>query len=167
MAACSRRSPTIRADSDEANAPMTGPESPPIGTAIDHARNALGIDGGQPVRSWSVARMQPGARGYLLVVFGPPQCASGIAAVDPSSDEVLEAARLPGSAPHALLTAEEAMQRAGFGPDTQSRLVWDPTPASQSMFYPLWELRHAGRRVWVDSVRGEVRTTLEAARGGG
>ena len=127
----------------------------------------LGLDAGQAARSWSVARMQGGARGYLLVLFGPPQCASAIAAVDPDSGEVLEAARLPGTAPHALITADEAIRRAGFGADTRARLVWDPTSASPSRFYPLWELQNAARRVWVDSVRGEVHTTLTATRGGG
>ena len=146
---------------------MTGLESPRTDEAIARARVALGLDAVQPARAWFVARMQPGARGYLLVVFGPPQCASAIAAVDPDSGEVLEGARLPGLAPHTLITADEAIRRAGFGPDTQTQLVWDPTAASRSRFYPLWELRSAGRCAWVDSVRGAVRTTLEATRGGG
>jgi hypothetical protein len=146
---------------------MTGSESLPTDAAIEGARRALELDALPPARTWSVARTEQGAHGYLLVVFGPPSSALAIAAVDPDSGEVLESARLPGDAPHALLSADEATRRAGFGPGTQARLVWDPTAASRSRFYPFWELRNAGRHAWVDSVRGEVRTTLEVARGGG
>ena len=56
--------------------------------------NSAGALGG--LRTWSVERMRPGARGFLLVVFGPPERASAIAAVDPDSGEVFEAAHLPG-----------------------------------------------------------------------
>ncbi len=111
--------------------------------------------------------MREGAHDFILVVFGPSDKASAIAAVDAVSGEVIEAARLPGRERHALLTADEAIQRAGFGPDTDARLVWDPSPASRSRFYPLWQLQSAGHRAWVDSVRGEVWQTLDTRREGG
>ncbi len=111
--------------------------------------------------------MRPGASAFLLVVFGEPEHASAIAAIDPVTREVLESARLPGREPHTLLGADEAIERAGFGPGTEAQLVWDPSPASRSRFYPLWQLVNAGRTVWVDSVRGLVLHTLDAARGGG
>ena len=101
------------------------------------------------------------------MVFGSPERASGIAAVDPESGEVLEAAHLPGRERHALITADEAILRAGFGPDTEARLVWESSPASRSRFYPLWQLQSGERRVWVDSVRGDVWQTLDTPRGGG
>lgn len=138
-----------------------------VDAAIASARTALGLDASQPARTWSVARMRLGVRGFLLVVFGPPERAAALAAVDPVSGEVLEAAHLPGRERHALITAAEAILRAGFGPETEARLVWDPSPASRSRFYPLWQLQSAERRVWVDSVRGEVWHTLDRPRGGG
>jgi hypothetical protein len=138
-----------------------------VNAAIASARTALGLDASQPARTWSVARMRPDARGFLLVVFGFPERASGIAAVDPESGEVLEAAHLPGRERHALITADEAILRAGFGPDTEARLVWESSSASRSRFYPLWQLQSGERRVWVDSVRGEVWQTLDKPRGGG
>ena len=54
------------------------------------------------------------------------------------------------------ITADEAILRAGFGPDTTARLVRDPSPASRSRFYPLWQLQNEERKAWVDSVRGNV-----------
>jgi hypothetical protein len=135
--------------------------------AIVCARTALGLDTSELARTWSVARMHPGARDYVLVVFGSPECASAIAAIDPVSEQVLEAAHLPGCRPHTVMTAEQAILRAALGPDTEARLVWDPSPASRSRFYPLWQLQSAERRVWVDSVRGEVWHTLDTSRGGG
>jgi hypothetical protein len=146
---------------------MSGLNVGSIDAAIASARTALGLDVREPATSWSVGRMREGGSDFVLVVFGPADHASAIAAVDPVSGEVIEAARLPGRERHTLITADEAILRAGFGPDTKARLVWDPSPASQSRFYPLWQLQSAGHRVWVDSVRGEVWQTLNARRGGG
>jgi hypothetical protein len=119
---------------------MTGHDDGSVDAAVASARATLGIDAREPARTWSVARMHPGARDFLLVVFGAAERASAIAAVDPTSGEVLESASLPGREPHALITADEAILRAGFGPGTQARLVWAPSPASRSRFYPLWQL---------------------------
>jgi hypothetical protein len=135
--------------------------------AVASARAALGIDEHEPVATWSVARTPPGTSRFLLAVFGEPGHAIGIAAVDPTSGDVLESARLPGTQPHTLITADEAIRRAGFGPGTQSRLVWDPSPATRSRFYPLWELRDGERQAWVDSVSGKVWPTLSSGRAGG
>jgi hypothetical protein len=146
---------------------MTSINAESVDAAIASARAALGLDPSLPARTWSVARMRPDARGFLLVVFGPPERASAIAAVDPDTGEVFESAHLPERQPHTLISADEAILRAGFGPDTQARLVWDPSPASRSRFYPLWQLQSGERRVWVDSVRGVVWHTLDATRGGG
>jgi len=135
--------------------------------AIASARATLGLDAQVSARTWSVARTLPGARDFLLVVFGDDHHAAAIAAVDPVSGEVLESARLPERNPHVLLSASEAIDRAGFGPDTQARLVWDPSAASRSPFYPLWQLHCEGRTVWVDSVRGTVWPKLDSAKAGG
>jgi hypothetical protein len=141
---------------------MTGDDA-----AVASARAALGLDANEPARTWFVGRMRPRARGFQLVVFGAAEHASAIAAVDPVSGEVLEAARLPGRAVHTLITAVDAIQRAGFGPGAEAQLVWDSSPASRSRFYPLWQVQSADRKAWVDSVRGVVWDTLDASRGGG
>jgi hypothetical protein len=135
--------------------------------AVASARAALGLDAREPVRTWRVARMHPGERDFLLVIFGEAERATAIAAVDAISGQVLESARLPGTQPHSLLTAEEAIRRAGLGAETQAQLVWDPSPATRSRFYPLWQLQTAEGPVWVDSVRGTVWQTLAASKQGG
>ena len=111
--------------------------------------------------------MRAGARDFLLVVFGEEERATAIAAVDPASGEVLESARLPGTQPHVLLSAEEAIARAGLGPEAKARLVWEPSTATRSRFYPLWQVESGERRAWVDSVRGKVWQTLDAPKAGG
>jgi len=146
---------------------MTRSETGSVDTAVANARRTLGLDVHEPARTWSVARTQPGAPGFVLVLFGPAERASAIAAVDPLSGEVLETAHLGGPEGHRLITADEAIRRAGMAPDAQARLVWDPSRASRSRFYPLWELHSAQRTVWVDSVRGVVWDALDAPRGGG
>lgn len=135
--------------------------------AIEHARSALGLGPGEPAQAWPVTRTQPGARNYVLVVFGARERASAIAAVDAESNEVLESARLPGREAHTLVGAGDAIARAGSADDAKARLVWDPSSATRSRFYPLWEIEDAARTVWVDSVTGRVWLTLVDARGGG
>jgi len=146
---------------------MTGQDAGSLDAAVASARGKLGLDAQEPARTWSVASIEAGASGFVLVVFGSAQRASAVAAVDPVSGEVLEAARLPGRESHTPISADEAMSRAGVGSQAQARLVWGPSPASRSRFYPIWELRTAERTVWVDSVRGVVWDTLEAPLGGG
>ena len=146
---------------------MTGSDATATDAGVSSARAALDLDAHEPASTWRVARMRSGAPDFLLVVFGEAQHATAIAAVDPLSGQVLESARLPGTQAHALLTADAAIQRAGLGPETQARLVWDPSPATRSRFYPLWQLQSAGRHVWVDSISGKVWHTLDAPMRGG
>jgi hypothetical protein len=111
--------------------------------------------------------MHSGARGFLLVVFGTAKRTSAIAAVDPDSGEVLEAARLPRRESHTLITADDALKCARLDAAADARLVWEPSSASRSRLYPLWQLRNAERTVWVDSIRGVVWHSLDAIQGGG
>ena len=138
-----------------------------IDAAVGSARAALGLAVSEPATAWPVADMRPNTSDYVLVVFGLPGAATAIAAVDPVTREVLESARMPGRAPHALITNDEAVAHAGIGTDARARLVWQPSAASRSRFYPLWEVRAGERAVWVDGVRGVVWKTLDAGRGGG
>ena len=138
-----------------------------VNRAVEKAREALALAASHPARTWPVARIKPGAPGYLLVVFGTPQAAVGIATIDLSSGEILEKAGILGGQPHFLISAEEAIQRAGLAPCTEAILVWEPTQVSHSPFYPFWQLLGPGRTVWIDSVRGTIWKRLDAARGGG
>jgi hypothetical protein len=138
--------------------------------AIANARLALGLSVSQPARVWDVARAKPGAAGFLLVVFGSPQRSCGLATVDPQTGNVLESARLPGVASHNVMSPEEAVERAKFPAGSPTQLVWEPSKASRSPFYPLWQIHNAGRTVWVDGIRGDVWETLSPSngrRGGG
>jgi len=112
---------------------------------VEKARTALGLDASHRARTWNVARMHPGRPGFVLVVFGEEQAATGLATVDPASGEVLESARLPGREPHIVMPAEDARRRAGLKADTPAQLVWEATPASRSPYYPLWQLRGPNR----------------------
>jgi hypothetical protein len=136
--------------------------------AITNARRFLGLDSGQPARAWEVARLRSDDP-FLLVVFGDPESTSGVATVDPESGDVLDGARLPGSGSHHVMSAGEAVRRAGFPANSETQLVWESTPVSRSPFYPLWQIRSAGHTVWVDGVRGDVWETLAPRdrRGGG
>jgi hypothetical protein len=135
--------------------------------AVGNARRTLGLATDEPVRVWEVRRLKADDAHYLLVVFGSQQRSSGVAAVDPATGAVLQSARLPAQAPHNVMSAAQAVNRAGFPADSHTQLVWEATPASRSRFYPLWQIEHAGRRVWVDAIRGVVWDTLgESERGG-
>jgi len=137
--------------------------------AVTNAREALALGAGQQARVWEIRRLRASARSYLLIIFGPPGHSVGIATVDLQSGDVLQRARLSGADSHDVMSAEEAMKRADFPAGSQAQLVWDPTPASRSPFYPLWQISDADRRVWVDGVRGTVWKTLAPhdRRGGG
>ena len=135
--------------------------------AIANARLALDLEVSVPAQVWTVARLQPGRHNYFLVVFGTDQASIGIAAVDASSMEILEKARLPGIQLHRLLSAREAIQRANLPADTQATLVWEPSAASRSPFYPLWRLTAQTETVWVDSIRGAISKNLRPTLGGG
>ena len=146
---------------------MTDRDANSVATAVVSARRMLDVDSREPARTWSVAPLHPGSPEYLLVVFGAAERAIAIAAVDAIAGEVLESARLPGPGMHAPMSAAEAIRRAGLGRDAEARLVWGPSPASRSRFYPLWEIRSPDHTIWVDSIGGEVWRTLEATRRGG
>ena len=149
---------------------MAGASGSAVDRAVANAREALALGAAQQARVWEIGRMRASARSFLLVIFGPPEHSVGIAAVDLPSGDVLQRARLPGVGSHNVMSAEEAMKRANFPPGSRAQLVWDPTPASRSPFYPLWQISDADRRVWVDGVRGTVWKTLAPAqdrRGGG
>jgi len=148
---------------------MAGASGSAVDRAVANAREALALGAAQQARVWEIGRMRASARSFLLVIFGPPEHSVGIATVDLHSGSVLQHARLPGVGSHNVMPAEEAMRLANFPAGSPAQLVWDPTPASRSPFYPLWQISNADRTVWVDGVRGTVWKTLASKdrRGGG
>ncbi len=63
------------------------------------------------------------------------------------------------------LTREAAIQCARSA-EAEAELVWSPSPASRSMFDPLWAVTKGRRTVYVDQ-RGKVWHGLPANRPGG
>jgi hypothetical protein len=135
--------------------------------AVASAAAALGFSASEPAETWLVNRTNPAVSSYFLVVFGAPQAAIGLAAVERATGSVFAKATLPGRGPHRVMSAEEAIRIAGMGTGTEAILMWDSVQISSSPFYPQWRLRKAGQTVWVDSVTGTVSDTLETKTGGG
>jgi hypothetical protein len=150
-----------------ASEPTSAGSDEAVAAAIDLARTALGRDASEPARGWLVHGVPSSETDFVLVVLGPPARAAALAAVATASGEVIESARLPGATAHEPMPADEARRRAGMPSDAQARLVWTPTPASRSRFYPLWEITRADHTVWIDSVRGTVLPSLDDGRRGG
>jgi hypothetical protein len=133
--------------------------------AIAQARAALKLDQTIPARAWHTRRLDRPARPYYLVIFGAEQ-AVGVAAVDATSGEIQAMARLPGSTSHPMLTAGQAMAVVTGDQPAVAQLVWQPCYASRSLLYPLWEVRAAGERVYVDQ-QGKVWRELSPGGPGG
>jgi hypothetical protein len=49
-----------------------------------------------------------------------------------------------------LIEKERAVEIADCKHAVEARLVWKPSRASRSPFYPIWEVSTASGRVWVD-----------------
>ena len=138
----------------------------PIQAAIELARKALSLESGIPARAEFVSRLDRSGAGYYLVSFGARNATVGLAAVDPSTGDVLSHARVPGSGFHEMLAAEEARLRTGTIGAESTRLVWRPCRASFSMLYPLWEIATLRGLVYVDQ-QGRLWTELEPGGPGG
>jgi len=130
--------------------------------AIVRARAAMGLDATVPARAWRIRRLDRAADAYYLVVFGEPAAAVAVTTVGAAHGEVRTSAQLPGVRPHLLLDAAQAVTLAGLGAGAQAELVWRPSQASRSPFYPLWEVRSATRGVYVDQ-QGVVWPALDMA----
>ena len=49
-----------------------------------------------------------------------------------------------------LIKEQHAVEIAGCAQPCEARLVWKPSLATRSPFYPLWEVSTVSGRVWVD-----------------
>jgi hypothetical protein len=134
--------------------------------ALARARAALELEPSLHGDAWPVQRVDQ-TGGYFLVVFGRPEAAVAVAAVDSETGELLSSARLAGIGPHFAVTAQEAVRRAGMSPEeSAARLVWRPSRQSRSPLYPLWEVREAGHTIYVDQ-QGATWPRLDAGGPGG
>ncbi len=134
--------------------------------AITRARAATGVQQAVPARAWRVRRLDRTNDSYYLVVFGEDDAAVAVAAVGAAQGEIRSSASLPGHGPHLNVSMQEAAKRAGLGDAAQTELVWQPSAASRSPFYPVWEVRTPDRVVYVDQ-QGSVWPDLHAAGPGG
>lgn len=135
---------------------------------IERARTALDIPEGTPARGWAVHPASEEVRDYALVELGEPSAVVAVAAVDSRTGDLLTWARLPGTGPH-LRLGEVAALDAASRPGGRARLVWRPSRQSQSMLYPLWEVRGPHEEeapVYVDHA-GTVWPAIEPAGPGG
>jgi hypothetical protein len=130
--------------------------------AIARARTAMGLDAAVPARAWRIRRLDRTVDVYYLVVFGAPDAAVAVTTVGAARGEVRTSAHLPGVRPHLLIDAAQAVTLAGLGARAHAELVWRPSHVSRSPFYPLWEVRNATTRVYVDQ-QGVVWQALDMA----
>jgi hypothetical protein len=135
---------------------------------IEQARTALDIPESTPARAWAVHPASEAVRDYALVELGEPWAVVAVAAVDQATGQVLTSARLPGTGPHLRLGEVAALDAAGRS-GGRARLVWRPSRQSQSMLYPLWEVRGADEEeapVYVDHA-GSIWPAIEPGGPGG
>lgn len=134
--------------------------------AIERAREALSLDRGVPARAEHVARLDRTGADYFLVWFGADNATIAVAAVAAVGGEVLSHARLPGSGPHLVISAERASALAGGSGTGIPRLAWRPCRASFSMLSPFWEVSTSQGLVYIDQ-HGHLWTELPTGGRGG
>lgn len=126
--------------------------------AVRLARQLLGLAQDEEGSAFLVHRLDDVDSDYFLVhVGGQVVCLNAVTGALMAS---AKATRSPLS-----LTREAAIQRAQSA-EAEARLVWLPSPASRSMFDPLWAVSEGGRTIYVDQ-RGKVWHGLPANRPGG
>jgi hypothetical protein len=118
--------------------------------SIAAAREALGLGPGVRARAWLVRRFDRPGESYMLVVFGDEGASVGVAAVDAGTGWVLAQAALPGTGAHWVIAEDEAVARAGAAAGAHAALVWAPSMASRSMFYPVCQVDGPAGAVFVD-----------------
>jgi len=134
--------------------------------AIDVARERLGLKPGVYARACPVLRIDPPDGMYYLVIFGEPEAAVAVAAIDGATGEVISCATLPGTASHIVIDAEAASRRAGLRGKRRVRLVWKSSPGSRSLLYPLWEISTNAGTIYIDQ-QGRIWPSLEPRTRGG
>jgi hypothetical protein len=104
---------------------------------------------GLPAAAHLVERLDGGHR-YFLVHFGEPGGRGAAVMVDAIDGSVMARAAVERVEQPWLIKEERAVEIAGCAQPVEARLVWKPSRATRSPFYPLWEVSTASGRVWVD-----------------
>jgi hypothetical protein len=116
--------------------------------AIRVAADAAQVPG-LPAAAHLVERLD-GQHPYFLVHFGEPGGRGAAVMVDAMDGSVMERAMVERVEQPWLIEEERAVKIAGCAQPGEARLVWKPSRATRSPFYPLWEVSTASGRVWVD-----------------
>ncbi|HUI43585.1 MAG TPA: hypothetical protein VL523_16610 [Terriglobia bacterium] len=104
---------------------------------------------GLPAAAHFVERLD-GQHPYFLVHFGEPGGRGAAVMVDARDGSVMARAAAERVEQPWLMKQERAAEIAGCAQPVEARLVWKPSRATRSPFYPLWEVSTASGRVWVD-----------------
>ena len=102
-----------------------------------------------PAAAHLVGRLD-GQHPYFLVHFGEPGGRGAAVMVDAMDGSVMARAAVEGIEEPWLIKEERAVEIAGCAQPVVARLVWKPSRATRSPFYPLWEVSTASGSVWVD-----------------
>src|ERR1017187_8944676 len=104
---------------------------------------------GLPAAAQLVERLD-GQHPYFLVHFGEPGGRGAAVMVDAMDGSVMARAAVERVEQPWLIKDDRAVEIANCAQPVETRLVWKPSGATRSPFYPLWEVSTASERVWVD-----------------
>jgi hypothetical protein len=102
---------------------------------------------------------------YFLVIFADPGPSGAVVAVDALGGDITSSARFERAESPWILDRAKAIELAGCVQPLAARLVWAPSRATRSPFYPLWELTCESGRVYVDRDGGVWHELLPAGPG--
>jgi hypothetical protein len=105
--------------------------------------------GGLPAVAHLVERLD-GQHPYFLVHLGELGGRGAAVMVDAMDGSVMAHAAVERVEEPWLIKGERAVEIAGCGRPGEARLVWKPSRATRSPFYPLWEVSTGSEKVWVD-----------------
>jgi Peptidase propeptide and YPEB domain len=129
--------------------------------ALAYAHEAAG----SAAQAYRVRRVD-GGRDYYLVVMGEKGRSQAEVSVDAETGEVLGATPRQTGGSTIAIDAATAASRAGFGAGADVSLVWRPSRASMSPFYPVWEIKDGSRTAFVDQTGAVWRDLPASGRGG-
>ena len=127
---------------------MSGEAQITASEAEELAGRALGVKG--LCNAHLVYRLD-GGKPYFLVIFGESGRAHAIAAIDSMNGAVMLSAKFEQPKVGLLLDKAKAIEMADCeGRVSAARLVWAPSRATLSPFYPVWELACDCGPIYVD-----------------